>query len=212
MSNHLQQHLDAIDIALVRMLQQQGRLTNADLAERVGLSPSACLRRVQRLEQDGVLAGYRANVDPRAIGLGLEAFIGAKLVHKDQKAIDQFVNQVAQWEEVVACYILTGEMDFMLHLVTVDLDAQTFVDGDARAEPTQQLDHGGDVVQVRHVSDRHRALGEQGTGQDREGRVLRAGDAHFTLERHAAAYLQFVHAGGSFRAGSDRPRFRPILM
>ena len=123
MSSHLQQQLDAIDIALVRMLQQQGRLTNADLAERVGLSPSACLRRVQRLEQDGVLAGYRANVDPRAIGLGLEAFIGVKLVHKDQKAIDQFVNQVAQWEEVVACYILTGEMDFMLHLVTVDLDA-----------------------------------------------------------------------------------------
>jgi Lrp/AsnC family leucine-responsive transcriptional regulator len=123
MANSFQQHLDAIDIALVRMLQAQGRLTNADLAERVGLSPSACLRRVQRLEQDGVIAGYRGIVDPRSIGLGLEAFVSVKLVEKDQKAIVSFTDQVAQWEEVVACYILTGDTDFMLHLVMVDLDA-----------------------------------------------------------------------------------------
>ena len=123
MANSFQQHLDAIDIALVRMLQAQGRLTNADLAERVGLSPSACLRRVQRLEQDGVIAGYRGIVDPRSIGLGLEAFVSIKLVEKDQKAIINFTDQVAQWEEVVACYILTGDTDFMLHLVMVDLDA-----------------------------------------------------------------------------------------
>ena len=123
MANSFQQHLDAIDIALVRMLQAQGRLTNADLADRVGLSPSACLRRVQRLEQDGVIAGYRGIVDPRSIGLGLEAFVSIKLVEKDQKAIINFTDQVAQWEEVVACYILTGDTDFMLHLVMVDLDA-----------------------------------------------------------------------------------------
>ena len=65
----------------------QGRLTNAELAERVGLSASACLRRVQRLEQEGVIAGYRGIVDPRSIGLGLEAFVRVKLVQKDQKAI-----------------------------------------------------------------------------------------------------------------------------
>ena len=123
MSNHLQQQLDAIDIALVRMLQQQGRLTNADLAERVGLSPSACLRRVQRLEHDGVIAGYRGIVDPRSVGLTVEAFIGVKLVQKDENAIVRFTEQVGQWEEVVACYILTGDTDFMLHLVVVDLDA-----------------------------------------------------------------------------------------
>ena len=123
MNHAIQQHLDAIDIALVRMLQAQGRLTNADLAERVGLSPSACLRRVQRLEQDGVLSGYRGIVDPRSIGLGLEAFVSVKLVQKDHKAIVRFTEEVAKWEEVVACYILTGDADFMLHLVMVDLDA-----------------------------------------------------------------------------------------
>ncbi len=68
------------------------------------------------------------------------------------------------------------------------------VDGDARAQSAQQLDHRRDVVQVRHVADRHRAVGEQRAGQDRQGRVLGAGDAHLAVERHAAADLQFVHA------------------
>jgi Lrp/AsnC family leucine-responsive transcriptional regulator len=137
MTTTLQQNLDAIDIAVVRMLQQQGRLTNAELADRVGLSPSACLRRVQRLELDGVIAGYRAIVDPRSIGLGLEAFVGVKLVQKDQKSIDRFIEQVAQWEEVVACYILTGDVDFMLHVVTIDLDAYSdFVVGRLLTAPS----------------------------------------------------------------------------
>ena len=79
MNTKQQLDLDAIDIALVRLLQQHGRLTNAELADRVSLSPSACLRRVQRLEQDGVLSGYRALVSPRHIGLGLEAFVAVTL-------------------------------------------------------------------------------------------------------------------------------------
>ncbi|HEY0501975.1 MAG TPA: Lrp/AsnC family transcriptional regulator [Lysobacter sp.] len=119
----MQHTLDGIDIALVRLLQEQGRLTNAELAERVALSPSACLRRVQRLEQAGLIRGYRAVVDPRQIGLGLEAFVGVQLVRKDRAAIDQFNAAVTQWEQVVACYILTGNIDFMLHVVTVDFDA-----------------------------------------------------------------------------------------
>lgn len=118
-----QQHLDTIDIGLVRLLQEHGRLTNAELADRVGLSPSACLRRVQRLELDGVIAGYRALVSPRHVGLGLEAFVGVQLAHKDKDTIDQFNKMVEGWEQVVSCYILTGSMDFMLHVVTVDFDA-----------------------------------------------------------------------------------------
>jgi Lrp/AsnC family leucine-responsive transcriptional regulator len=119
----MQHALDGIDIALIRLLQEQGRLTNAELAERVALSPSACLRRVQRLEQAGLIRGYRAVVDPRQIGLGLEAFVGVQLVRKDREAIDQFNAAVSQWEQVVACYILTGNIDFMLHVVAVDFDA-----------------------------------------------------------------------------------------
>lgn len=119
----MQQHLDTIDIGLVRLLQEHGRLTNAELADRVGLSPSACLRRVQRLELDGVIAGYRALVSPRHVGLGLEAFVGVQLAHKDKDTIDQFNRMVEGWEQVVSCYILTGSIDFMLHVVTVDFDA-----------------------------------------------------------------------------------------
>lgn len=154
MANSFQQHLDAIDIALVRMLQAQGRLTNADLAERVGLSPSACLRRVQRLEQDGVIAGYRGIVDPRSIGLGLEAFVSVKLVEKDQKAILNFTDQVAQWEEVVACYILTGDTDFMLHLVMVDLDAYSeFVVGRLLTAPAMASINSSIVLRtIKHYA------------------------------------------------------------
>lgn len=123
MNAAMQQHLDPIDIALVRMLQEQGRLTNAELADRVRLSPSACLRRVQRLELDGVIAGYRALVSPRHVGLGLEAFVGVQLAHKDKDTIEQFNEQVERWEQVMSCYILTGSIDFMLHVVTVNFDA-----------------------------------------------------------------------------------------
>ena len=123
MNTKQQLDLDAIDIALVRLLQQHGRLTNAELADRVSLSPSACLRRVQRLEQDGVLSGYRALVSPRHIGLGLEAFVAVTLTHKDTGTIQQFVEAVEKHEQVVSCYILTGNVDFMLHVVTTDFDA-----------------------------------------------------------------------------------------
>lgn len=123
MNAAMQQHLDTIDIGLVRLLQEHGRLTNAELADRVGLSPSACLRRVQRLELDGVIAGYRALVSPRHVGLGLEAFVGVQLAHKDKDTIDQFNRMVEGWEQVVSCYILTGSIDFMLHVVSVDFDA-----------------------------------------------------------------------------------------
>ena len=97
--------------------------SNAELADRVSLSPSACLRRVQRLEQDGVLSGYRALVSPRHIGLGLEAFVAVTLTQKDAGKIQQFVEAVEKHEQVVSCYILTGNVDFMLHVVTTDFDA-----------------------------------------------------------------------------------------
>ena len=81
--------LDRIDLHLLAKLQRQGRLTNAELAERVHLSPSACLRRVQRLEQVGVLAGYAARIDPGKVGLGLQAFVRVQLARHDPAAVDE---------------------------------------------------------------------------------------------------------------------------
>jgi Lrp/AsnC family leucine-responsive transcriptional regulator len=82
--------LDRTDLALLAVLQDDGRISNAELAERVKLSPSACLRRVQRLEREGVIAGYAAEVDPARVGLGLQAFVRVQLVKHDAAAIAAF--------------------------------------------------------------------------------------------------------------------------
>ncbi|WP_305804795.1 Lrp/AsnC family transcriptional regulator [Stenotrophomonas sp. YIM B06876] len=114
--------LDRTDLRLLAEIQQHGRATNAELAARVNLSPSACLRRVQRLESEGVIAGYGARLEPRQIGLGLQAFVRVQLSKHGQDAIDHFVASVQLWDEVVACHALTGDMDYLLHIYVRDLD------------------------------------------------------------------------------------------
>lgn len=114
--------LDRTDLLLLAELQRSGRLSNADLAEHVHLSPSACLRRVQRLERDGVIAGYRAEVDPERIGLGLQAFVRVQLRQHDAATLDAFARFVGEWDEVIACHALTGEMDYLLQVAVRDLE------------------------------------------------------------------------------------------
>ena len=114
--------LDRTDLQLLAALQRNGRQTNAELAERVHLSPSACLRRVQRLERDGVLAGYRAEVGPEKVGIGLQAFVRVQLARHDAEAVAAFARQVDAWDEVVACHALTGDMDYLLQVAVRDLD------------------------------------------------------------------------------------------
>ena len=114
--------LDRIDLLLLAELQRDGRQANAELAERVHLSPSACLRRVQRLERDGVIAGYRAELDPERIGLGLQAFVRVQLRQHDPETVDAFAAFVNAWDEVVACHALTGDMDYLLQVAVRDLE------------------------------------------------------------------------------------------
>ena len=114
--------LDRTDLLLLAELQRNSRQTNAELAERVHLSPSACLRRVQRLEREGVIAGYRAELDPEKLGLGLQAFVRVRLGRHDAAAVAAFAEFAAGWDEVVACHALTGDMDYLLQVVVRDLD------------------------------------------------------------------------------------------
>jgi Lrp/AsnC family leucine-responsive transcriptional regulator len=114
--------LDRTDLALLAVLQDDGRISNAELAERVKLSPSACLRRVQRLERDGVIAGYAAEVDAAKVGLGLQAFVRVQLAKHDAAAIADFSAKVNAWDEVVACHALTGDMDYLLQVAVEDLE------------------------------------------------------------------------------------------
>lgn len=115
-------NLDRTDLAILATLQAEGRIANAELAGRVNLSPSACLRRVQRLEADGIIQGYGATLSAQAMGLGLQAFVRVQLSRHDSSAIDGFVERVQAWDEVVACHALTGDMDYLLHVVVADLE------------------------------------------------------------------------------------------
>ena len=114
--------LDRTDLRLLALLQRAGRASNADLAAQVNLSPSACLRRIQRLESAGVVAGYAARLDPKALGLGLQAFVRVQLEKHGAPGIERFVRAVQDWDEVVACHALTGDMDYLLHVYVRDLE------------------------------------------------------------------------------------------
>jgi Lrp/AsnC family transcriptional regulator, leucine-responsive regulatory protein len=117
--------LDAIDRRILRAIQDDGRLTYEQLASQVNLSASAVLRRVKRLEETGVIAGYVALVKPEQVGLGLTAYINVRLekhteIHK-RNPMDLFRAAVQTWPEVVECVALTGEMDYLLRAVFEDM-------------------------------------------------------------------------------------------
>lgn len=115
--------LDAIDRRILQALQAQGRMTYDELAAGIGLSASATLRRVKRLEESGVIAGYVALVAPEQVGLGLTAYINVRLAkHADRHSpIDDFAAAVQAWPEVVECSALTGEMDYLLRVLVRDM-------------------------------------------------------------------------------------------
>ncbi len=117
--------LDALDRRILRALQRDGRMIYDALAAQVNLSPSATLRRVKRLEESGVIAGYVALVSPERVGLGLTAYLNVRLekhsqIHK-RTPMDLFRASVQGWPEVVECAALTGEMDFLLRVVVQDM-------------------------------------------------------------------------------------------
>lgn len=114
--------LDRIDLRLLVLLQKQGRTPNSEIAAQVNLSPSACLRRIQRLEAEGVIGGYAAWLRPQALGLGLQAFVRVQLEKHGQHTMEPFAQAVQDWDEVVACHALTGDMDYLLHVYVRDLE------------------------------------------------------------------------------------------
>lgn len=115
--------LDAMDKRILAALQQQGRATYDELASAVGLSASATLRRVKRLEEAGVIAGYAALVEPERVGLALTAYINVRLakVSATGNPTDAFAAAVQAWPEVVECVALSGEMDYLLRVLVRDM-------------------------------------------------------------------------------------------
>ena len=115
--------LDRIDRNILAQLQDDGRLSNSDLAERVGLSPSPCLRRVRALEAAGVIRKYAALVDPAAVDLAVSVFVSVTLEKQIEERLEAFEAAVVSRPEVLECYLMTGEADYLLRVVVADLAA-----------------------------------------------------------------------------------------
>ena len=113
--------LDRTDRRILEQLQADGRLSNQELAERVLLSPSPCLRRVRALERSGVIQRYAAMLDPLRVGLELLAYVSVKLEKRGKMPVDQFTRAVQSWPEVIACFSMTGDMDYLMRVQVEDL-------------------------------------------------------------------------------------------
>lgn len=115
-------HLDATDRRILCVLQREGRISNADLAQRVNLSASACHRRVQRLEEAGVIAGYVALLDPRSLGRTTTVFVEITLSGQGDATLDAFEKAVRVIPDVLECHLMAGSADYLLKVVAADTD------------------------------------------------------------------------------------------
>ena len=113
--------LDKLDRELLRLLQADGRLANAELAQRIGLSPSACFRRLQRLETSGVIAGYAAVLDGEAIGRPNTVFIEVTLDSQGNAALEAFERAVQACPDVLECHLMSGDIDYLLRVAVADM-------------------------------------------------------------------------------------------
>ncbi|SDF28427.1 Lrp/AsnC family transcriptional regulator [Limimaricola pyoseonensis] len=146
--------LDRIDRAILAALQGQGRLSNAELAERVNLSPSACHRRVQRLERDGLIRGYVALLDPRRMGRPVTVFVEITLSGQADELLDAFEAAVARIPDVLECHLMAGTADYLLKVVARDSEdfAQIHRRHLARLPGVQTMQSSFALRTVRHTT------------------------------------------------------------
>ena len=115
--------LDPIDIKILRTLQSDARISNVDLADAVGLSPSPCLRRMRRLEEENVISRYATLLEPASVGLTVNVFVQVSLERQIDEYLERFEAAVRDWPEVMECYLMTGDADYHLRVVVSDLSA-----------------------------------------------------------------------------------------
>jgi DNA-binding Lrp family transcriptional regulator len=115
--------LDAIDLKILKILQENSKITNLDLSKRIGLSPAPTLERVKKLEQSGVILSYHAKVNRDALNLQVKTFVLVSLSWHKENALDKFLKEIAEIDEIVECCVVTGEADFLLKIICKDLKA-----------------------------------------------------------------------------------------
>ena len=115
--------MDSYDRKILRELRNNGRITNQELSERINLSPSPCLRRVRAMEEAGIITGYTTVVDQAKLGLPVTLFVRVKLERHNREGVAEFERGVRAAEHVLACYLISGEYDYLLHIIAEDLQA-----------------------------------------------------------------------------------------
>lgn len=118
----LKVNLDKTDYKILHHLQNDGRMSNAELAETIGLSPSPCLRRVKILEEEGVIERYVAIVNPKAVDLPVHVVVNVSLTNQDEESLKTFRNRISNCRDVMECYLMTGGSDYMLRVLVSDLE------------------------------------------------------------------------------------------
>lgn len=140
--------LDRVDRRILRELQAQGRITNVELARRVGISPPPCLRRVRALEAAGIIRGYHAELSPAALGFGITVFAQVGLASQAEADLVAFERLVAEWPEVCEAHMLAGETDFLLKIVAADWNSyQRFLS--AKLTSAQNVSHVKSALALR---------------------------------------------------------------
>ena len=114
--------MDLLDLKILKALQSSGRKKNAELARELGVAPSTMMERIRRLEESGVLQGYRASIDPKKLGLDVQAFISVTLSRHEAEIIRRFEESIRKMPHIRACYHLAGRFDYLLHVFVEDLD------------------------------------------------------------------------------------------
>lgn len=144
--------IDAADRKILTALQKDGRATNVELAEAIGLSASPCLRRVRLLEEAGIIKGYQAIVDQARVGLPVSVFISVKLEKQQEDAMQRFEAAVRSFPEVLECYLMTGSRDYLLRVVAKDLtDYERFLKSTlTRIEGVASIESSFALAQVKH--------------------------------------------------------------
>ena len=117
----IKKELDGIDLKILRILQDEGRISNLDLSKKIGMSPPPTLRRVRDLEKNGFIDGFRANLDPSKLGYDLTAWIFISLKNQNEESLSTFEKLVWGWETIRECYMLNGEVDFILKCVSKNM-------------------------------------------------------------------------------------------
>jgi DNA-binding Lrp family transcriptional regulator len=113
--------LDKIDLKILKILQSNCKITNLDLSKKIGLSPAPTLERVKKLENTDIVSSYHAKVNPQSIGLNVKTFVLVSLAWHKENALDQFIEKIRAIDEIVECYIITGEADILIKIVCKDI-------------------------------------------------------------------------------------------